>query len=169
MPWLPEAMGPRPDLAYRVPPHPLPHPPPRPGREGGQPCGEARGKAFRIDDLDQDRHAHDPEVSRPRGPCSSTWGGPAPSRKAWGLVAQGRADGVYSVIAAELSYMAKEAGLLGKLTTVYLPDPPIELFVAISPSSSLDLARFEACQKALLARRPMAAFLEPYLGAGASL
>jgi hypothetical protein len=156
----------RPELSFSVPDLPFMRP-----RAGFL---MRKGEARKADDLSSLRVST--KVGMPSTPSLAAsgarmeyLGGAEPLAEGLRLVMQGRADAVYSVIAAELVYMARSAGLAGELCPIYLADPPIELYVAFSPSAPLVEAAFGAAQKALLAERPISTFLEPYLGEDASL
>jgi methyl-accepting chemotaxis protein len=86
------------------------------------------------------------------------------------LVLKGKADAVYSMIAAELLFMAKGLGAQDRVKVVQLPDPRMEMFTAFSlPAADRHMAAFDAAQARVAARSPFTSFLEPFLGPGATV
>ncbi len=91
-------------------------------------------------------------------------GGENPLMDCISLVAKGRLDAVYSLIYTELEYMAKTLGLQGKLKTVVLPDPLLEIYTAFSPEASQRyLDNFNKAFEKVSRDKPFASFLKKYM------
>jgi ABC-type amino acid transport substrate-binding protein len=97
-------------------------------------------------------------------------GGSEPLLEGVRLVSQGRADAVYSIIAAELQYMALGIGVGEAVKTVYLPDARLEMYTAFSVgAASRHLAAYDAAFARAASTIRFSSFLEPYLGPGATI
>jgi methyl-accepting chemotaxis protein len=162
---------PRPELRYRVPALPSMTPAP----------GLVMGRAAK---LDRPRSAADLSglriVTKTGMPLTQTMrgagvkveylGGSEPLLEGLRLVSQGRADAVYSIIGAELLYMARGLGVQDSIKLAPLPDPPMEMFTGFSvPAAEEYLAAYEAAHAKVAVDTPFARFLEPFLGPGASI
>jgi len=161
--------GPNPKLRYRVPA--LPSMSPSPGLVMASGAGLDRVKT--ASDLAGLRLVTKngmplTKTMETRGLGLEYLGGAEPLVEGVRLVLQGKADAVYSIIAAELLYMAKLQGAQDRVKVVQLPDPAMEMFTAFSlPAAQKHMAAYDEAHARVAARTPFASFLEPFLGAGA--
>lgn len=163
--------SPNPKLRYRVPATPTMTPAP----------GLLMGKAARADRIASAAELAGLRIVTKSGmPLTPTMlspgvkveylGGSEPLVEGVRLVSQGRADAVYSIIGAELLYMARGLGVQASVKVVPLPDPLMQLFTAFSLSAAERyLAAYDVAHARVEADTPFLRFLEPYIGKGATI
>jgi methyl-accepting chemotaxis protein len=94
-------------------------------------------------------------------------GGAEPLVEGVRLVSQGRADGVYAMIATELLFMARGLGVQDAVKTVPLSDAAVEMFTAFSVRAAGEyMAVYDEAHERVRTASPFARFLDPYLGSG---
>jgi methyl-accepting chemotaxis protein len=91
-------------------------------------------------------------------------GGEEPLTDCLRMVDKGRLDAVYSLIPAELEYMALNLGIEKRVKRVLLPDPPLEIYTAFSvPAAERYLDAYNRAVDTVGARKSFEEYLQGYL------